>query len=164
MLLINYTTGEQIRKPHQITVKLNGIAKSKSPTSKWCLKCLKACLRNHFFASSLTLLLFKWIYLNTSRNYSETITQCVCRNEFSLALEGLLIGFWATSHKTSIHLIMLSLYMNTEKCVSWPNIEYKAGKKSIVLFQRHLGALTLVCLICHSGGRSRTNPQNVTTK
>ena len=36
--------------------------------------------------------------------------------------------------------------MNTEKCVSWPNIEYKAGKKSIVLFQRHLGALTLVCL------------------
>ena len=54
--------------------------------------------------------------------------------------------------------------MNTEKCVSWPNIEYEAGKKSIVLFQRHLGALTLVCLICHSGGRSRTNPQNVTQK
>ena len=106
----------------------------------------KSLLEKPFFASSLTLLLFKWIYLNTSRNYSETITQCVCRNEFSLALEGLLIGFWATSHKTSIHLIMLSLYMNTEKCVSWPNIEYEAGKKSIVLFQRHLGALTLVCL------------------
>ena len=87
-----------------------------------------------FFASSM--LLFKWMYLNTSRDCLETITQCACKDEFSLASEGLLIGFWATSHKTLIHLIMLSLYLWTQKSVfHGQTLNIKQGRNRLSCFR-----------------------------
>ena len=87
-----------------------------------------------FFASSI--LLFKWIYLNTSRDCLETITQCACKDEFSLASEGLLIGFWATSPKTLIHLIMLSLYLWTQKSVfHGQTLNIKQGRNRLSCFR-----------------------------
>ena len=71
---------------------------------------------------------------NTSRNYLETIPSVYVG--MNSVLEGLLIGFWATSHKTLIHLIMLSLYLWTQKSVfHGQTLNMKQGRNRLSCFR-----------------------------